>query len=967
MNRKIIFLLLLFFNSYALFASPVNEKTAELVARNVYTERISELKNVNHAIELSKTFRVTASGKLLYYVFNIGHEQGFVIVSADDNLPPVLGYSFEGSYNEKDQHPAFREWMSSYQQQILEVLEKGLEGTEETKNAWEKYSSPYFHAQKIVASVKSVGATTATVGPLLSTKWNQGCHYNAMCPADAAGQCGKTYTGCNATAWAQVIKYHNFPSSGSGSFSYSSPYGTLTANFGSTIYDYASMPNSLSSSNLEVARLMYHCGVAVEMIYGPTVSNSFMNVTSFQKHFKYSLDASFVLKSTKTDDEFTSILRAEIDANRPMVYKGGEHIFVCDGYQSSGHFHFNWGWGGVYDGFFLLGNLNPGGNNFTGSQSAIINIKPAAPLEVSSYNVSFPTASAGSLPFRITSNSAWTISTSASWLTISQTSGTEVYSHSINISASSNPSYSSRVATVTLQNGTDTKTINVTQSGISPSLSVSPGTMSFGSAGGNNNLTINSDSVWTVSTTESWISLSAAGGTGNGSVEISALANGSVGSRSGIVTVKRGSLTTIVSVSQAASGSLWCIPVMTTPNSVGVTNVKFHTISRTSGFDEGYINTGLSTTIKLDSTYEFSTTIKGMVAIGVFIDWNADGDFSDAGEDIVGTSWYPSFDGNIKVRNVTVPSDAFKGNTRLRVYVKKFGTGPVYDPCADAEGGDIEDYSITITDNSMLTASVSSHEFTSSGGSRTVEVTANVNWEVIVSASWLSSDKSSGTGNGNFVLTASANATTSDRTTEVILKNGSLVRTISVTQQAAPIVLTTDQTSMSFSSSGGVADLLINSNHSWTVVTADSWISLSDESGNGDKVVNVTASFNPSTIARTGTIVVNSGSITREITVEQAPNILLSLSAINNTVNDVNPDALILYPNPGNGVFHIIAGKDMEVTEITIADVKGEVIFKEINGGSGKMTIDISDKPSGMYMLQVKNGNQVTNHRLVIF
>jgi hypothetical protein len=198
----------------------------------------------------------------------------------------------------------------------------------------------------------------ASAGPLLSTKWNQGQYYNASCPVDAEGTDGHVPVGCVAVAMAQVMKYHNYPVTGTGSHSYSHPvYGTLSANFGATTYNWASMPDSLSKYDSDVATLLYHVGVSVEMDYTPDQSGAYMSDAAYalETYFKYSNSLSYVWKSSYSTDEWTTILRTEIDNKRPILYSGhgtGGHAFVCDGYSGSDYFHFNWGWGGSEDNYF---------------------------------------------------------------------------------------------------------------------------------------------------------------------------------------------------------------------------------------------------------------------------------------------------------------------------------------------------------------------------------------------------------------------------------------------------------------------------------------------------------------------------------------------------------------------------------------------------------------------------------------
>jgi hypothetical protein len=227
---------------------------------------------------------------------------------------------------------------------------------------------------------KNVSVSTA-VSPLVQTKWDQSPYYNNLCPYDnSKGE--RTVTGCVATAMAQVMNYWEYPKKGTGFHSYNhSKYGTLNANFGSTTYDWANMPNELTSSSSTVqknavATLMYHCGVSVDMDYnvsseggsGAYVISSRSPVThcteyALKTYFGYKTSIQGVQKADYTTTNWKNLLKAELDASRPIVYAGfgdGGHCFVCDGYDNNDYFHFNWGWGGLYDGYFALNALIPG-------------------------------------------------------------------------------------------------------------------------------------------------------------------------------------------------------------------------------------------------------------------------------------------------------------------------------------------------------------------------------------------------------------------------------------------------------------------------------------------------------------------------------------------------------------------------------------------------------------------------------
>jgi hypothetical protein len=199
---------------------------------------------------------------------------------------------------------------------------------------------------------------------------------------------------------AQVMKYWNYPASGSGFHSYNTNnYGTLSADFGGTAYDWGSMPNTVSSSNEAVATLMYQCGVSVDMNYGVgSQGGSGAYVVTSQSpvqhcaeyalktYFGYPNNLQGVVRANYSEDQWVNLLKSDLDASRPIVYagfgSGGGHCFVCDGYDQNDFFHFNWGWSGYYDGYFSINALDPGGvgtgggtGGFNSGHQAIIGVQ----------------------------------------------------------------------------------------------------------------------------------------------------------------------------------------------------------------------------------------------------------------------------------------------------------------------------------------------------------------------------------------------------------------------------------------------------------------------------------------------------------------------------------------------------------------------------------------------------------------
>jgi hypothetical protein len=310
------------------------------------------------------------NGELVYYTFL--YDNAFVIVSGEASYEPILAYSGESSLPvyHGDFPPAMKQWMDNLAQDILRVRTHNIDASPRALE----------NRQRILSDQPLV--QTRGVSPLLSTTWNQNCGYNADCPSDAAGPCGHALTGCVATAQAQAMKYYEHPVNGVGSHCYThNDYGELCADFGASTYDWASMPNG--SGNSDVAQLMYHCGVSVNMGYGPSSSGAYTSSVdnSLIDYFDYTTNLKYVSRYTFTLPQWEALMRKECDAGKIMVYKGsgsGGHAFILDGYDDFGAFHFNWGWGGSANGYFMMDNLNPSGMNFSNSNAAIIGMEPAA-------------------------------------------------------------------------------------------------------------------------------------------------------------------------------------------------------------------------------------------------------------------------------------------------------------------------------------------------------------------------------------------------------------------------------------------------------------------------------------------------------------------------------------------------------------------------------------------------------------
>lgn len=377
MKRFTLFVFLVAMVTSPMMAERVTPETARKVATTFLTN--------NGAKSAQLTDLTKSAGFANLYIFTA--ERGFVVMAADDRVQPILGYSLTNAFVAEGMPENISGWLQGYSDEIQDVIDLNLSGDRSAQQEWQDLKDG--KASRNVADV--------VVGPLITTLWDQVEPYNDLCPSDAGGPGGHALTGCVATAMAQVMKYWNYPTTGKDSHTYThSTYGEQTANFGSTTYDWANMTNTYGGSStdtqkLAVATLMYHCGVSVEMNYGPSGSgaNSSNVSDAMVNYFRYSPSATMVYRSSYTDAQWIAFLKHELDERRPLYYSGSNvgsgHAFVCDGYRSDDYFHFNWGWSG-YDGaygeahgnngYWAIGELSPGSGG-SGSGSGTYNLNNA--------------------------------------------------------------------------------------------------------------------------------------------------------------------------------------------------------------------------------------------------------------------------------------------------------------------------------------------------------------------------------------------------------------------------------------------------------------------------------------------------------------------------------------------------------------------------------------------------------------
>ena len=369
------------------------------------------------AMRLAHTRQKQASEENAFYVFNRADNAGFIIVSADERTAEdVLGYSDEGDFNLETANPNFRWWLDRYAEEI-----SSLNGEVEVNPAPRK-------AVQVTA-----------IGPLLKNqsgveiKWYQEEPYYNYCPIDQRDNT-RCLTGCVATATAQIMYKWRWPEKGKGSHSYKwydckdddcSDYWTKTlkSNFDTvTLYwdrmlpKYGGKSYTTEQANA-VASLMYNVGVSCDMWYGGNETGGsgaftddmayalktywgykftkfitmYTSKSNYENNCKGSKLADVTAEFNVSRDQFVEYFNAELEAGRPILMGGegnaGGHEFVCDGRNTSGKFHINWGWEGDSNGYFKLSSLSAGGSSFSSNLDALIGLEPDKPEAVENVSV----------------------------------------------------------------------------------------------------------------------------------------------------------------------------------------------------------------------------------------------------------------------------------------------------------------------------------------------------------------------------------------------------------------------------------------------------------------------------------------------------------------------------------------------------------------------------------------------------
>lgn len=376
--RKLILLIAAMCLPIIALAQQRTESEAISIARSFWGSPQAKLKAVPQMKINQAKARVAAKAPAItnnpcYYVVNDEANGRFVIVSADERLYTILGYSDNGVFAGDSIPLGLADLLIGYDNQY--------EFVKTNNNVTYKVSK---------------SKSGSKIEPLIVTKWGQSSPYNNDCPR--FGDAIPSYTGCVATAMAQVMNYHRYPNVGIGSTSYTST--SLGFNeqmsFSDCSFDWNNMSDmydELSTSEQidAVAKLMHACGVAVHMDYTFIQSGATANDMAYalHKYFGYNNNLKYYERKYFSSEEWNSIIIEDLTAGLPILYSGmGEsvqddgstgrygHQFILDGYDGESKYHFNWGWEGEYDGYFELTAIDPSDNDFTLDQAMVCNVAP---------------------------------------------------------------------------------------------------------------------------------------------------------------------------------------------------------------------------------------------------------------------------------------------------------------------------------------------------------------------------------------------------------------------------------------------------------------------------------------------------------------------------------------------------------------------------------------------------------------
>jgi hypothetical protein len=926
---------IIFFYLVTILASPIDEYSASKVATNFYMA-ISKSK-FKSSIELTLAYKCiskqtsklkSGSDIAYYYVFN-DQNKGFVIVSGNDATTPILGYSLEGSFNPDSIPDVIENWLKGYEEQIQIITENNLSTDSTAKAEW----------NSLLKSSLSGAASSATiiVNNLVNTTWNQNKYYNKSCPtsANAASDCsGRVYAGCVATAMAQIMKYWSYPTQGISSHSYShSTYGYLTGYFSSTTYDWNAMPTYLTSSNDEVATIMYHAGVSVDMNYGTSGSSAAIfgstksTECALKTYFGYKKTLYGVSYSNYTSQAWSTLIKHELDSLRPIIYRGENsssdgHAFILDGYDNNNNFHFNWGWGGSYDGWFRLSLLNPGTHDYTTDQAALIGIEPDRQSIPSSGSLSIYPKNATNWTGSAVRKADGTYTKYLDDVFIVGEVSSNWYVGWVSFDISQLPK-NAKFSNMVLHFEMDLKipsgyiyNLHLKGPNCNP-FTASAKEIWNGYAGEYlnssfkptlvNATTLNTDAENDLKDAVKSLSESFNICFANESYDnIACCMYGHNSSKKPYITLDYEVLTLNISkqsMNFESPASSATFTITSNQNWMLTKNETWFNIDKT----EGYGNTTITVTVNKNTTSslrdgKIRLYLEGQdprIVEGVVINVSQKAEVTLSVS--TNTLTIASAANSTKIFDITsniswtasvnqswlkVSSSSGSNSATITLTVEANPSTTKRTATIEISGTGVSSQTITVTqDGALPVLNVSSNNLSitaSENSINTFNITSNINWSIVSSQTWLKISSSNGSNNSAITLTAQANSTFTKRSATITISGtGVTSKKITVTQDGITPELSVSSSTLSIAAlENSTITFNINSNISWSVASNQTWLKISSSSGSNNATITLTAKANTSSTKRTATVTISgTGATSQTITITQVEKPVLKISS----------------------------------------------------------------------------------------
>ena len=348
------------------WAAVVSEKVAVETATKLLTQRGgSAFKGGEASVEV-----VSQDNAPVYYIIRY-EKGGWALISAEDTVDPLLGYSFDSEYVSEGQPQSIKDWLGEYTDQIKAARRM-----------------PALHRHyRWAGDVVTRAGENDRIEAFIPVEWDQDAPYNALCPEVSGGPNGRAYVGCVAVAMGQALTVVRYPLKGTGTKTYvSSIAGQLSVNFDEEpAYNWDAILKG-SNNYSEVARLLYHCGVLIDMEYGADGSGAITDNIPDRFRTYYGFPETCVCYTRDSykggDDAWHALIQNELKAGRAVIYagnKGGQngHCFNLDGWDGYTSYHVNWGWGGFNNGMFTLDNLGDGvQGSYPDGHRAVVGVAP---------------------------------------------------------------------------------------------------------------------------------------------------------------------------------------------------------------------------------------------------------------------------------------------------------------------------------------------------------------------------------------------------------------------------------------------------------------------------------------------------------------------------------------------------------------------------------------------------------------